>query len=138
VRYQVPDQKKLVFEQVIPVRWGDMDAMRHLNNATYFRYMEISRIDWMQSIGVRFDGDEGFVIVNAFCNFHRQITYPADVVLKTYVSDPARTTLESWATMELAGQPGVVHASGGATMIWMDYRAMKSAALPEWVRALAA
>jgi len=137
VRYDIPEHKRLVFEQVIPVRWGDLDAMRHVNNAMYFRYMEISRIDWMHSVGVQSDGDEGFVIVNAFCNFHRQITYPNDVLLKTYVSDPGRATLESWATMELVGQPGVVHASGGATMIWMDYRAMKSATLPDRFRALA-
>jgi acyl-CoA thioester hydrolase len=137
VRYLLPEQKRLVFEQTIPVRWGDLDAMRHLNNTTYFRYMETSRIDWMHSIGVRFDGDEGFVIVNAFCNFHRQISYPSEVLLKTYVSDPARTTLESWATMEVQGQPDVLYASGGATMIWMDYRSMKAAPLPGWVRDLA-
>lgn len=137
MRYPLPEHKKLVFEQVLPVRWGDMDAMRHLNNAAYFRYMETSRIEWMQSVGVRFDGDEGFVIVNAFCNFHRQITYPSDVLLKTYLSDPARTTMESWITMELVGQPGVLHATGGGTMIWMDYQAQKSAPMPEWMRALA-
>ncbi len=137
MRYPLPEHKKLVFEQVLPVRWGDMDAMRHLNNATYFRYMETSRIEWMQSVGVRFDGEQGFVIVNAFCNFHRQITYPSDVLLKTYLSDPARTTMESWITMELVGQPGVLHATGGSTMIWMDYQAQKSAPLPEWLRALA-
>ena len=26
---------------VIPIRWGDMDAMGHVNNTIYFRYFEI-------------------------------------------------------------------------------------------------
>ena len=34
VRIEIPDQKKLVFEMTIPIRWGDMDAMGHVNNTT--------------------------------------------------------------------------------------------------------
>ena len=100
MKIDIPDQKKLVFETHIAVRWGDMDAMGHVNNATYFRYMETARIDWFRSIGCVPDAQgEGPVIVNAFCNFYRQFEYPDEVLLKMYVSDPGRTTFESWATM---------------------------------------
>ena len=51
MKIEIPDDKKLVFEMQIPIRWGDMDAMNHVNNARYFRYLETCRIDWMQSIG---------------------------------------------------------------------------------------
>ena len=122
MRITIAQQKNLVFESSIPIRWGDMDAMGHLNNASYFRYMETCRIDWLQSIGcVPAHADEGIVIVNAFCNFYRQITYPGAVVVRMYVSDPARTTFETWVTMERADQPGVICAEGGATTIWMHY-----------------
>ncbi len=137
MRYPLPDHRKLVFEQVIAVRWGDMDAMGHLNNASYFRYMETCRVDWMQSMGALADATQGFVLVNAFCNFQRQITYPANVRARLFVSDPARTTLESWVTMEQVDQPGVVCAEGGSTMVWVDFSVQKAAPLPDWVRALA-
>ena len=39
-----------MFEMQIPIRWGDMDAMNHLNNTSYFRYMETYRIDWLRAI----------------------------------------------------------------------------------------
>ena len=39
MKIELPDKKKLVHEVRIAIRWGDMDAMGHLNNATYFRYM---------------------------------------------------------------------------------------------------
>ncbi len=136
MRYAIPDNKKLVHEQVIPVRWGDMDALRHLNNTTYFRYMETSRIDWMRSIGMDFEAEEGVVVLNAFCNFHQQIRYPADVLIKTYVSDLARTTFESWSTMERVDQPGVVCADGGSTIVWVNFREEKAAPVPGWLRAL--
>ena len=47
MRIEVPHDKKLTHEMVIPIRWGDMDAMGHVNNTLYFRYCEIVRIEWL-------------------------------------------------------------------------------------------
>ena len=139
MRIEIPERKKLVFEVSIPIRWGDMDAMGHLNNTTYFRYLETCRIDWMQAIGCVPDpAGEGPVIVNAFCNFYQQIEYPGNVIVKMYASDPARTTFETWATMERSDRPGVIHAAGGATTIWVDFPSQKAKTLPDWLRALVA
>ena len=137
MKIDIPDKKKLVFEMTIPIRWGDMDAMNHVNNTTYFRYLETMRIDWMRSIGCRPDPKgEGPVIVNAFCNFYRQLEYPGDVLVKMYVSDPGRTTFETWCTLERTDQPGVVCAAGGATTIWVDFPQQKAQTLPGWMREL--
>ena len=135
MKIEIPQAKKLVFEMQMPIRWGDMDAMGHLNNTSYFRYLETIRIDWFRSIGCLTDPKgEGPVIVNAFCNFYKQLEYPGDVLLKMYASDPARTTFESWGTMERIDMPGVIHAAGGATTIWVNFPNQKAVALPDWVR----
>ena len=137
MRLELPQQKKLIYQMTIPIRWGDMDAMGHLNNTSYFLYMETCRIDWMREAGCLPDSHgEGPVIVNAFCNFYRQLEYPGDVLLKMYASDPARTTFETWVTMERASEPGVVYAAGGATTIWVDFPKQKAMTLPDRVRAL--
>ncbi|MBK8072270.1 MAG: acyl-CoA thioesterase [Ramlibacter sp.] len=137
MKIQIPAAKKLVFEMTVPMRWGDMDAMNHVNNTIYFRYLETVRIEWFRTIGCVPDPrGEGPVIVNAFCNFYRQLEYPGDVRLKMYASDPGRTTFESWATMERTDTPGVIYAEGGATTIWVDFPAQKSRPLPQWLRDL--
>ena len=137
MKIEIPERKKLVFETRMPVRWGDMDAMGHVNNAMYFRYLESTRLDWFRQIGFQPDPQgQGPVIVNAFCNFYRQLEYPDDMLLKMYVSDPARTTFESWITIEKADQPGVICAAGGATTIWVDFPKQKAVDLPDWVRQL--
>ena len=135
MKIEIPEVKKLVFEMVIPIRWGDMDAMNHLNNGTYFRYLETIRIDWMHSIGCAPNATgEGPVIVNAFCNFYKQLEYPGDVLIKMYASSPGRTTFETWGTMERADTPGLICAAGGATTIWVDFPAQKAKTLPDWLR----
>lgn len=137
MKFEIPEQKKFVFEMNIPIRWGDMDALGHVNNTTYFRYLESGRVDWLRSLNCSMDAkDEGVVVVNAFCNFYKQLEYPGDVLLKMYVSDPGRTTFETWATMERADQPGVIYAAGGATTIWVDVVNKKAKNLPDWLRVL--
>ncbi len=135
MKIEIPEKKKLVFETTFPVRWGDMDAMGHVNNTVYFRYLEIARVDWMQSFGgAPTPKGEGPVIVNAFCNFYKQLEYPDQVVLRMYASDPGRTSFETWATMARASEPDVICAAGGATTVWVDFPKQKSAPLPQWLR----
>lgn len=135
MKIEIPEQKKLVYDMTFPIRWGDMDAMGHLNNTSYFRYLETIRIDWLRSLGRTLDPTgEGIVIVNAFCNFYKQLQYPDDVLVKMYVSSPARSSFESWGTIERVAEPGVIYAAGGATTVWVDFPAQISKPLPDWMR----
>jgi acyl-CoA thioester hydrolase len=136
LRFELPELRQPVYEMVIPVRWGDMDAMGHVNNTVYFRYMEIVRLEWIyREVGP--PGAQGPVIVNAFCNFLRQIEYPGDILARQYVGEVGSSSLDTWITLERTDRPGVRYAEGGARMVWVDYAAQKSVPLPARVRALA-
>lgn len=135
MRFDIPDEKKLVYEMRIPIRWGDMDAMGHVNNAMYFRYLEVVRIEWMRSLGAQPDPrGEGPVIVNAFCNFYRQLEYPAEVLARHYVANPGRSSFDTYITLERVDRPGEIYAAGGATTVWVDFPNQKSKPLPQWLR----
>ena len=133
----LPEQKKLVHTQRMAIRWGDMDAMGHVNNTVYFRYLETCRIDWFATIGCQVNPQgEGPLIVNAFCNFHKQLEYPGDIVVKMYVSDPGRSSFESWGEIVRVDDPETVYASGGATTVWVDFPKQKSVTMAGGVRGL--
>jgi acyl-CoA thioester hydrolase len=139
MRIDLPDRKTLTHEMLMPIRWGDMDAMGHVNNTIYFRYFEIVRIAWFDRIGCRPQPQgEGPLIVNAFCNFIRQLEYPGDVLARHYVANPGRSSFDTFITLERSDDPGVLYASGGATTVWTDFAAQKSAPLPGWLRELIA
>jgi acyl-CoA thioester hydrolase len=139
LRLDLPEQKKLTNEMVIPIRWGDMDAMGHVNNTLYFRYFETIRIAWFDSIGCRPDpAGEGPVIVNAFCSFIRQLEYPGEVLARHYVANAGRSSFDTYMTLERTDRPGVVCTEGGARCVWVDFPKQKSTPLPDWIRALVA
>ncbi|MEO7337030.1 MAG: thioesterase family protein [Caldimonas sp.] len=137
MRFELPEKKKLTLELVIPIRWGDMDAMGHVNNTIYFRYLEIVRIEWLQRAGGPPNPDgEGAVIVNAFCNFLKQFEYPGDILARHYVANAGRTSFDTYITLERTDIPGLIHAEGGAKTVWVDFQRQKAMPLPAWLRAL--
>ncbi|MDE2398838.1 MAG: acyl-CoA thioesterase [Burkholderiales bacterium] len=139
MRFIVPEHKRLTHEMRIPIRWGDMDAMGHVNNTIYFRYLEIVRLEWLYQVAGAPDLEgSGPVIVNAFCNFLLQLEYPGEILARHYVTNPGRSSFDTYITLERCDQPGLVYAEGGATTVWIDYKAKKSVPLPEALRRLVA
>jgi acyl-CoA thioester hydrolase len=131
--------KKLVHTLRMPIRWGDMDAMGHVNNTVYFRYLEQARIEWFTEAGCEPDPNgEGPVIINARCTFIKQLKYPGEIEIRTYVGAPGRSSFETIQEIRRVDQPEVLSAEGGAKVVWVNFPLEKSVALPERVRSLLA
>lgn len=119
----------------IKMRWGDMDAVGHLNNTYYFRYMEQIRIDWLESIGCPIDPQGiGPVLGSTHCTFKRQMTYPATVLITIEIEKVGRSSLKLRHHFTVEGDEDVVYAVGDVTLVWVDYQAGKSVAIPETIR----
>lgn len=123
--------RKLALTTVIPIRWGDMDALGHVNNTVYFRYMEQIRVEWLEAMGYALDAacDEGVVIVNASCTFLLPLTYPGQVNVRMFCGKPGRSSLPTFYEMRKVGD-ATLYAEGAAKMVWVGMATGKSAPLP--------
>jgi acyl-CoA thioester hydrolase len=111
-----------------------MDAFGHVNNTIYFRYMEQARVEWITSLGYSVTpGDESMLMMNGFCNFYQQLTYPGELILKTFIGNIGRSSLDVYTSMALQTSPDIEAAVGGATMVWVNLKSGKSAPWPEHV-----
>ena len=133
--------RKLAYTLRIPIRWGDMDAMGHVNNTLYFRYMEEARTTWYDSVGINDNGPAlpagcGPVIVNAGCTFVKAMRYPGDVEVKLYLDQPGNSSVMTIYEMRAGDDPGTLCAEGTAKAVWIDMAHEKSIPLPDPVRAL--
>ena len=119
----------------IPVRWGDMDALGHVNNTVYFRFTEQARIEWLHSLGFAdiVDVDEGPVIINASCTFFRPITYPATVEIRMLIGKPGRSSLPTFYEIRCVGDD-TLYAEGASKIVWWNPRTGKSLPLPDFIR----
>ncbi|MEZ5660687.1 MAG: thioesterase family protein [Burkholderiaceae bacterium] len=124
-----------VFELEIPIRWGDMDAMGHVNNTEFFRYMEQARISWFDAMGVPAAGDDdGPVIINAFCSFLEELRYPGSVRLTLSIGEMGRSSLQTYCDISRVDDPGTIVASGGAKIVWIHVPSRRSIPIPQDLR----
>ncbi len=127
--------KKLVHVERLPIRWGDMDAMGHVNNTVYFRFMEQARIGWFDALVPEQEAwkSTGIVIANASCNFKRPITYPGTVEVKVYIGMPGGSSVPTYYELRVDEDP-LVYADGEATVVFIDMQAQKPVRIPAGIR----
>ena len=124
--------RKLIFTSLIPIRWGDMDALGHVNNTIYFRFMEQTRVEWLEQLGfpINVQREEAVVIVNASCTFLLPLTYPGEVECRMIAGAPGRSSLPTYYELRKVGED-VIYAEGAAKMVWMTPATGKSVPLPQ-------
>lgn len=119
------------------LRWGEMDALRHLNNVAYFRYFEEARIHWFETLGVDYgDEGEGPILGSIDNRFVKPAIYPADVLIELRVGRIGNSSFALGHAMRLESDPAVVFAQGEAVMVWIDIASGKSRPLPTHIRKL--
>lgn len=131
-----PEDIRLVHTETMVMRWGDMDAMMHVNNTVYFRYMEQARIGWIETWGVGTTAmdAEGPVIANASCQFKRPLKYPGGVEVRVYAGRIGRSSLPTFYEMRRTDDPETIYAAGAALFVWLNNVTGKPAAFPDTVR----
>ena len=105
-----------------PIRWGDMDALGHVNNTVYFRYMEQARIEWLYGARPR---------RAARCERHRagdrqrelhvpacRSSIPGDVEVRMFLGDPGRTQRRQ--LLRDLHRTARSYADGAAKIVWID------------------
>jgi acyl-CoA thioester hydrolase len=110
-----------------------MDAMGHVNNTVYFRYMEQARIGWFDTLMPRGEAwkETGIVIANASCNFKRAINYPGIVDVQVFTGAPGGSSVPTFYELSIAGE---LYADGAATVVFIDMERQKPVRIPSAIR----
>ncbi len=126
----LPGSAKLLHRARYSMRWGDMDAFGHLNNAKYFTYFEQARVDWLASIGTTHD----LVLANVSCTFLRPLKFPALIEIELYGGNPGNSSMDSFYCLKNTDEDSVMCAIGHGTIVWYDHRKGHSIPVPSIVR----
>ncbi|ROT44668.1 thioesterase family protein [Pusillimonas sp. NJUB218] len=109
-----------VFRCVMPVRWGDMDAVGHVNNTLYFKYVEEARAQCFEAEQVYFPHGRVPLLAHASFDFLKSVVYPATVAVLMTVTRIGRSSLTFDVTIEVEGEPGVPYAKGKNVVVVAD------------------
>ena len=83
-----------LFRIPIALRWSDLDALNHVNNARYLTFLEQARIEWFDTVDEPWMTDEmGPVVATATLNFRRPIEYPASIAVELFTERLGNTSV---------------------------------------------
>lgn len=119
-----------------PVRWGDMDALGHVNNAVYFKYFEDARIHMFEEMGytdIQPNALAGPILAQIGCQYLRQLTYPDTVTVGVWVEKIGTTSIHIHHEVFSHGQQAIVAHSSSVTVM-VNYTTGEKVAIDEELR----
>jgi len=118
----------------IPVAWGDMDALRHVNNTVYLRWLETARMAYFERIGFTDLEGVGPILARVAVDYRRPVTYPDTVRVDMTVSRIGGSSFVMTGRIWSRAQQAEV-ATSDSVMVAFDYAANRSAPVDERLRA---
>jgi len=119
------------YKTLIPVRFSDIDAVGHVNNAVYLTYFEEARIKYWREI-VQWDMNENGVIVG-----RTEVNYLKPIVLHDEIACYIRTTRIGNSSFDMmhvlvkiTPNGEEICTTGKTVCVSYDYHANKSIPIP--------
>ena len=118
----------------IQIRWRDLDALGHVNNAVYLSYFELARLAYIRALlgaNAEFDRctmlpvDFQFILAEVNIRYRSPATLGDELAAAIWVSQVGRKSFvfEYRITDEVTGR---LMAEGCSTQVWYDYRQGKA------------
>ncbi|RFU69955.1 thioesterase family protein [Bacillus sp. V59.32b] len=118
----------------VTVRFCETDALGHINNTSYFIYLEEARIKFFESLGYSMDKDEwNFIMASTKCDFVNQGYFNQILTVSTYVTKIGTKSFEINHEM-ICSQTGQLIAKGNAIIVFFDFTDQKSKPIPDLLR----
>ena len=130
---------RLLHSMKLQVRWGDMDALGHVNNAEYLRYFEQSRIAWLESLGFPTNGKgTGPILAKVTVTYLKPVVYPSELEVRLYAAHVGNSSFTVTSDIVNGRDASERFTTGEFVTVWVDYDAEKSVPVPEKLRAILA
>lgn len=117
------------FKVPIAVRFGDIDAMGHVNNALFATYFEVGRAEYFrQVLGVRSFREIDFIMARIEIDFLRPVFLYQEVNLGLGVSRIGSTSFDFEYLLLASGEKA---AAGRSIQVFFDYEKGEKKPVPE-------
>jgi len=119
----------------LPVQWGEMDALGHVNNVTYFRYLETGRMGVLKAIKLYRDNlIQGIstILLKIDCRYLKPVVFPDTVHIHSKVTKVGNTSMT--IAQEIYSDALGLVATSESVLVVFDYAKQEKVAVPDTVR----
>jgi acyl-CoA thioester hydrolase len=127
-----PNLANFKYKTPIHIRFSDMDAFGHVNNAIYLTYFEIARGDYWTHI-IEWDWNEmGIILGRSEIDYRKPITLDDQIVCYVRTSRVGNSSFDvEYILSKIIGDKEEICTTGKTVCISYDYKLGKSMPIPE-------
>ncbi len=122
-------------ELVLRIDWSEMDLFGHVNNVSFFKYVQASRVNYWEKIGLtqhHNNSNKGPMLASTSCKFKQPLFYPGQITIKCKVGF-MKTTSFSIEHL-LFNDKGVVVAEAEDIVVYYDFTKHEKEPIPLFLR----
>ena len=75
-----PTLEDFPFTHKLKTRWRDLDAFKHVNNATFLSYIEDARIVFFKRWGINFK-KKSLIVASVKIDYIKQLQHPSNIIV---------------------------------------------------------
>lgn len=121
-------------ESNLKVRFAETDLLGHVNNSSYFIYLEQGRIDFFQDLEMDSqENDWNFILASIKCDFLRQAFFNQKLTITTQVGRIGNKSFQLVQTV-CDSDTGEKIAHSDSAIIYFDFEKQASEPLPQHLR----
>jgi acyl-CoA thioester hydrolase len=125
------------FSMLQRVRFGDLDAMQHLNNVEFLRFFESARIDYLMNVLPEHSPDNrrqfGFIFAECHIAYRSPAHFGEEIRTWVWPSELRRSSVKLDFAMRCESDSRLL-AEGYGVLVGYDYAAGDSRPLPDELR----
>src|SRR5688572_26327229 len=115
--------------------WSEMDLFGHVNNVSYFKYVQASRVNYWEAIGLTQLFQEtkvGAILASTGCNFLKPLHFPGEILIQAKLDLIKNTSFG--LKHQILNDKGEVAAEAKDVLVMFDFARNEKVPIPEEIR----
>lgn len=115
--------------------WSEMDLFGHINNVSYFKFLQASRVNYWEQIGLtKMHGEMqlGPILASTTCTFIKPLHYPGEITIQASIEFIKNTSFG--IHHQILNDRGEVAAEGKDVIVLYDFSTNEKVAFPQQLR----
>ena len=125
-----------IYFKKVEARWGDMDGLRHINNAKYLTFLETARLEYLSTLGIdinRWNSKESVILASMKIDYHKQSSYPNIYEIGCKISRIGNKSFDIFNAIFESSSNNLI-LTGTFTIVCFDYHLQKTISVPDSIK----
>ncbi len=117
------------------IDWSEMDLFGHVNNVSFFKYMQAARVNYWEVLGLSDSYERtkiGPILASSQCDFKRPLFYPGNITVQSGVESIGETSF--CILHQIVNEKNEIVAEGKDVVVLFDFNTNKKMSIPDSIR----